>query len=441
METYIEYLKYLFRFGAILAILLTVQCKKDDPLPVITDEGTAPIEESEAPNTEPSAPLLTLPTNEQELVPLNSMLTWQAASDLESDALSYKVYLGRDGAALTPIAEDITTTDHVLETPLEKGETYQWRVEAIDDKGASKSSETFSFTTEHSSVTPITENASFSKRKNAALVSFKGKLLLIGGENETGETLAEIWSSADGISWEMVTRDAAFGPIKDQAIVEFQDKLWMYSGSTGSYLNKDIWSSTDGINWIQEENDTVWNTTPFLGQGQVTMFVHDGKIWRFAAYDGSTGELTTERNVWSSEDGKNWVLVKEDHGFYRKYGMKIIAFKGQLLALEEHRSDGNKISTIRKSTNALDWTIITQNPPFRIGLYSDAAVLNDRLYVTGGLGYTELWFTDDGTSWQKAVHQRGYPVKSGNTSVTHNDAVFIIGGNLNQTANDIWRID
>lgn len=442
METYTNNLKYLLRLGLAMGILLTTQCKKDDPAPILPEKSVTPEqeEEVESVNTEPSAPLLTLPENGQELVAVNAMFSWQAATDPESDAITYNLYLSPTGGTPTSIANDINTTDFVLETPLEKGENYQWRVDAVDIKGAVKASETFSFATEYNTIIPLAD-APFSKRKNAALISFHGKIFLLGGENETGEALAEIWSSSDGINWNLETDRAAFGLRKSQAVVEFQDKLWMYSGSNGTFLDQTIWSSEDGVNWIQEENDTTWNTTPFYGQSHTTMFVHDGKIWRFAAYDGATGELTRERNIWSSEDGKNWILAKEDHGFTTKYGMKIVPFQGQLIALEGYHLGETKTNIIRKSTNVLDWSVVSETPPFQIGLYSDAIVHNERLYVTGGLGYNELWFTNNGTDWQKALQNRIYPIKSGNTSVSNNDQLFIIGGNLNQVANDVWRID
>lgn len=443
METCIINLKQLFRLGLIVGVLLTTQCKKEDPVPILPEKSVTPEkeEEFESVNTEPSAPLLTLPENGDELVALTSMFSWQEATDLESDAITYNVYLGRNGQPLTSIANNITTTDFLLETPLEKGQNYQWRVDAVDEKGALKASETFSFITEYNTITQLTESAPFSKRKNAALISFRDKIFLLGGENEAGEPLAEVWSSSDGVSWNMETNNAAFGPRKSAAVVVFQGKLWMYSGTSDTSMNQYIWSSEDGINWIQEENDRIWNNTPFLGQSHTTMFVHDGKIWRFAAYDGSIGDLTTERHVWNSADGKNWTLITENHGFNQKYGMKIVSFQGQLIAFEGSPLSETKTSIIRSSVDALDWSIVTENPPFQIGFYSDAIVHKERLYVTGGLTYEELWFTDNGTNWKKAVQQRDYPIKSGNTSVNHNDRLYIIGGNRNQVANDIWRID
>lgn len=440
METCINNLKQLLRLSLITGLLLTTQCKKDDPVAIIPDKSVTPVEDIESSNTAPSAPLLTFPENGQELVALASMFSWEEATDLESDAITYNLYLSPNGQPLTSIANNLTTTDFVLEAPLEKGEDYQWRVDAVDEKGALKASEKFSFVTEHNTVVQLAESAPFSKRKNTALISFQGKIFLLGGENEAGDPLAEIWSSSDGVNWNMETDNAAFGPRKAHTVVAFQGKLWMYSGSDGTFLNQYIWSSEDGINWIQEENDRIWNNTPFLGQNYTTMFVHDGKIWRFAAYDGSIGDLTTERNVWNSADGKNWTLITENHGFDNKFGMKIVSFQGQLIALEGSigATGPNKI---RRSTNAVDWSVVTEAPPFNIGFYSDAVVHNERLYVTAGLRYEELWFTDDGTTWQKAVQQRNYPIKSGSTSVTHNDHIYIIGGNLNQTANDIWSID
>jgi len=430
----------------LIASILMIACKKDDPIePIVSEEQVEPEtiepETIEPENGKPSIPTLTFPEQNQELVSLLPMLDWQESIDPDADPISYNLFLGTTGSSLNLIASNLTTTDFVVNDALQKGTSYEWRVDALDDKGNTNASEVFSFETEFSIITQLSENGPFAKRKNASLTVFKNKIWLIGGKDEAGNVLSDIWSSEDGENWNLETDNASFGPRNGHVVVEFQNKLWLYNGSTGVFLNQEIWSSADGLNWIRETNDHPWDIAPFYGQNSIAMFVFGNKIWRFAAYHGSTEELSTERNVWNSVDGKNWVLVTENHGFDRKFGMKVIPFQGKLIAFEGYASGANSTNKIRQSLNAIDWEVVTETLPFNIGTYSDAVVHNEKLFLTGGTNYNELWFTNDGIEWNKAVNQRNYPVKTRNSSVVFNNRIFIIGASVSGASNDIWVID
>jgi len=429
----------LLQIAIVMLIIITVGCKKDDSEELALIEDTIP-EVSETENESPSAPALNFPAQNENLVALLPMFAWERAVDPESDPLNYNLFLGTAGNSLELIASNLTTTDFVLDTPLEKGISYQWRVDVNDNKGNTKSSEINTFETEFSVITQLNENAPFSKRKNTALTVFNNKIWLIGGEDEAGDVLSEIWSTEDGINWVLETNNAAFGPRKSAAVIEFQNKLWIYNGSDGIFLNREIWSSEDGINWIQETSDHPFGNLPFLSQNLTTMFTFDNKIWRFSGFDGSTGDLTPERYVWNSDDGKNWVLITENHGFDNKSGMKIVPFQGKLIGLESILSSNT--SKVRQSSNATDWEILSDDTlPFNIGFFPDAVIHNDKLFLTAGTGYNELWFTSDGLNWTKAVNERNYPIKTHNTSIVFNGKIYIIGSTSNTVSNDVWVID
>ena len=421
--------------------LMVSNCKKDDdPIEIIKDEVTeVPTPENEP----PSSPVLEAPNQDEELTSLHPILSWQNSTDPENDNIYYDVFLGPTEGDLTNIISDLEINEYEITTDLEKGTTYYWKVVVTDEKGNSGESELFNFTTEHITVNLITESATFSKRNFSTVTVFKDKMWLIGGKDESETALSDIWSSTDGISWTLETNAAPFGTIAGHSTIIFNNKMWLYSGAGNEYLNDRIWSTEDGLNWVQEENDSFLNTVPFYGQFATTMFVFEDKIWRFAAYWGPLGDLTDERYIWNSSDGKNWTLISENHGFDYKYGMEVIPFKGKLIGIEGKSYVDNTYTKVRESSNVTDWEVLEIDRPFLTGDFSEAQVLNDKLFITAGSGYSSaLWFTENGRSWQKAASNIKYPVRHANCSVVFNDKIYIVGGgNFIEKYNDVWVIE
>lgn len=420
--------------------LLVMNCKKDDD-PVIK----IPVEVIENPiaeNSAPTSPLLVLPEENSTLNSISPTLNWEASTDPENETIRYDVFLGTNQNSLAIMVSDLETTEHEIAANLEKGTTYYWYVVATDAKGNNTSSELFNFTTEYITVNLLTGNASFSKRNFSSTTVFKDKIWIIGGEDESNTILADIWSSSEGANWTLETNTAPFGVIKSHSTIVFNEKMWLYSGSNGTHLNAKIWSTVDGINWIEETNDSTWNTVPFYGQHATTLFVFNNKIWRFAAYDGSIGDLTTERNIWNSSDGKNWTLVSENHGFDIKYGMDVIPFRGKLIGIEGSTFSSNKFSKIWQSSNGIDWEVIAEDLPFSFGYYSEAQSLNNNLYITAGYGYSELWFTEDGRNWKQAVVEKRYPMREAKSTVVFQNKIYIVGGGtFTERYNDVWTLE
>lgn len=423
-----------------LACGLTSCQKDDDAMQDIEKEQVTETPEME--NLAPSTAILTEPLDNSELQSLSPLLQWTEAIDQDGDALKYKVMLGTTEHSFLPVATDINSLEYQLETPLEKGVDYYWKVVATDAEGNESTSDIFTFKTEYISINLLLAEADFSKRKSATTTVFNNKIWVIGGQDQSGNVLEDIWSSTDGLNWTLELANAPFGKRRDHYTIVFKDKMWVYSGSNGTSLNADIWSTSDGINWIKETNDSAWDTLPFYGQSHTTMFIHEDKIWRLAAYDGAIGDLTTERYIWNSSDGKNWNLVSENHGFDSKYGMAVVSFQGRLIGLEGVNIGTNKYTKIWESIDGVNWTLIDESLPFELGFYTDAVVNQNRLYITGGSQYDELWYTDDGINWNKAIEDRGFSIRWAKSSIVLNDKIYIIGGGFNSNYyNDVWELE
>lgn len=169
----------------------------------------------------------------------------------------------------------------------------------------------------------------YSKRDLSAKAWFKGRFWVVGGRRSSA-LLKDIWSSADGISWNLETMQAPFLPRKEHQLVTFTDpydgkeKLWLigglvqavgYSSSATTESKGDIWNSVDGITWQR-----VLSTSPFVSRGGhiVKVFIDpsDGikKLWIFGGRNQTANNWYKLFDVWTSINGRSWQKKSSSFG-------------------------------------------------------------------------------------------------------------------------------
>lgn len=115
------------------------------------DTTESDIEDFRTPtNSTPSNPTLTAPGGGATAVTTTPTLTWSASTDLDGDAITYDVFLGKGAPSslgAIPVATGLSSTSYTPSTPLDANTQYSWRVQSSDGKGGFGSSPTFSFTT------------------------------------------------------------------------------------------------------------------------------------------------------------------------------------------------------------------------------------------------------------------------------------------------------
>jgi hypothetical protein len=115
-------------------------------------------------------------------------------------------------------------------------------------------------------------------------VVFQDKMWLLGGWYNgrlPGHSASnQVWSSTDGVKWELVTDHAGWSPRIAAGVVEFQGKLWILGGTENYYfgdeksLKGDVWSSADGKEWKQETAQAPWSPRAYHAA-----VVHAGRMW------------------------------------------------------------------------------------------------------------------------------------------------------------------
>ncbi len=133
---------------------------------------------------------------------------------------------------------------------------------------------------------------------------FNGRLPGHGASNE-------VWSSADGETWEQVTGAAAWSPRLAAGLVVFQGRMWLLGGTQNYYfgneksLKNDVWSSADGKAWKLETASAPWSPRAYHGA-----VVHDGKLWVLGG-GNYVPKYQARSDVWCSADGVRWEQVTQ----------------------------------------------------------------------------------------------------------------------------------
>lgn len=156
-----------------------------------------------------------------------------------------------------------------------------------------------------------TAAAAWSPRLAAAVVEFKGRMWLLGGtENyyfgDSNSLKNDVWSTADGRTWTLVTQDAGWSPRAYHQAVVLNDRMYVFGG--GNYVpeyqaTNDVWSSADGVHWEQVTEAAPWH--PRLWFSSV---VHRDRMWILGGW--SNNPARNWGDVWYSRDGREWTELK-----------------------------------------------------------------------------------------------------------------------------------
>ena len=250
------------------------------------------------------------------------------------------------------------------------------------------------------------EKPSFSDRFGHQVVEFGGSLWLIGGKEgrvkvlTAGAPLNDIWRSEDGVDWTLVTESADFPAVSGHQVAKFNDALWMTGGKPeSSRFSGGIWNSRNGIDWNYLEANK-----DFSNRFNHKMVVFNNKLFVIGGYEINSETGSSSRSdIWSSEDGVNWILEREDGGFPATRSHEIVSFKNKLWMYGG--VSGSIYEAIWSSDNGVDWTKERESTPFGEVFGARVTVHGNSLILTGGRGgYREnkyVWSSRDGIKWKR----------------------------------------
>jgi len=260
------------------------------------------------------------------------------------------------------------------------------------------------------------------------MVSFKGKLWLVGGQQTDIALQSDVWSSEDGITWTCETPDAGFAVRGRHQLLAYNDRLWVIAGNgSGPYVTdvwrNDVWSSADGIHWTQ-----ATASAQFSGRILPGAVVFNGRMWVIGGAVNSSGG----NDVWSSTDGVTWTRVTAAAAFNYRAGHTVTVFNGKMWLI----GGGDPAeAVIWSSADGANWVPEVTSPPFGKRSLHMAAALNGRLWVTGGETDTapylnDVWSSADGVNWVQDSAGAPFAKRKYIAGTAHNGRLYVATGEV-----------
>ncbi len=291
-------------------------------------------------------------------------------------------------------------------------------------------------------------------RRNHAAAVLGTRMYILGGGSGVAKTNS-VYSTADGISWELVLADDATPPSTqfsqrgNHAVAPHAGKLWCMAGvDAGSTYLQDVWSSPDGATW------TLVTTSPSPAWSRRYKFAAcstgtDLYVLGGFRYDGAYNNLNDTQ---TSADGAAWTQkTAAAWSTGGRFGHTAVVFNGKVWVLGgATTSDGVTFTPFKEVWSSADggatWTR-APDPPWTARLDHTSVVWDNRMWVICGrtnstTPVNDVWFTSDGASWQQLAVPSELLPRFGHASAVFDDKMWILGGTPMDAAattySDVW---
>lgn len=243
----------------------------------------------------------------------------------------------------------------------------------------------------------ILENANpeFEDRIGNSCVVFNGKLWNIGGKsNNDSMTFNDVCVSSDGVNWMKVVSNAPFKSRWGHSSIVYDNKIWVIGGMNLQYgyldtLLNDVWYSEDGLNWNQATDKASFSAR--IGHSTV---VFNDSLYLLCGGGNPSGGYETFSDVWSSKNGKDWNLVSESSGYYKRVGQQAFVYDNKIWMIGGITGNSFTISDIWNSDNGNDWSVVTFLPGFMNCAWHNTVIYENKLWVLFGIDRNSFDFSD-----------------------------------------------
>jgi hypothetical protein len=313
--------------------------------------------------------------------------------------------------------------------------------------------------TDGSTWSAATTAAQWGAREFAELVSFNGRLWILGGF--WGGVYADIWSSADGANWVQETAQAEFGARFSQRVITDGKQLWLIAGNNGyQSAQRDVWSSSDGRKWtlvtdsaqfsprfeegaeylngqlwvIGGGSDEVWSSAAgdVWSKHSLSAAVPGLSVTSMVSFKNRLWALGDENEIWTSADGIAWTEESHTSPAISNVAQMVARSDRLVLVAGWQYSAPNYYRQVWQSTDGKNWSSLTNAAPFSALNFNQVVELNGKLlaFVNNDTDASipEVWSSSDGASWTQVLANAPYGPRLAYRVVVHNNLVYVIGG-------------
>jgi len=259
----------------------------------------------------------------------------------------------------------------------------------------------------------------------------------------------DVWSSADGQTWKLVTSQAPWKHSDLAMGITFQNKAWVMGGwfngrLPGHSASNEVWSSSDGIDWKQVTSAAGWS--PRLAAGLVE---HQGRLWMLGGTENYYfGDAASVKNdVWSSADGQTWTQATAKAAWSPRAYHQAVTLNDKMYVL----GGGNYVPTyearndVWSSTDGVSWICETECAPWAPRLWFSAAVYRGRMWVIGGWSkekdnFGDVWHSANGRDWQRLETKTCWKARHEHSVLVFQDKLWVIGGHARPLSSEVWSL-
>lgn len=298
----------------------------------------------------------------------------------------------------------------------------------------------------------VTPAAGWQPRDSQGEVVFRDQLWLFGGWFDSfAAPPRDVWSSPDGKNWKKVTGEAPWKHSDLPMTAVFRDRIWFLGGwyngrLPGHSASNEVWSSADGVSWEQVTPSAEWS--PRIAAGLV---VFKNKLWLLGGtenyYFGDASSL--KNDVWSSDDGKTWKRATAQAPWSPRAYHQAVVHGGKMWVLGggNYVPQYHAVNDVWCSEDGEHWECVTEKAPWSPRLWFSSVVYRDRIWVLGGWSnnpsknWGDVWYSRNGKDWTKLTAPSSWKERHEHSAYVFQDKIWIAGGHAQPLSSEVWSLD
>ena len=255
----------------------------------------------------------------------------------------------------------------------------------------------------------------------SAAMAFRDRMWFMGGRKLPGaENSNRVWSSPDGAHWTLVTADPGWGPRVSMSYAVWRDRMWLMGGSDSFYedtdqtLHDDVWSTADGRAWELVTPHAGW---PARTHAQAVVF--QDRLWLLGGGRWCP-ETVPRHDVWVTDDGEHWTAVTSAAPWAPRIWFAAAVYRDCLWLLGGWSREHGNFGDVWFTRDGRDWHELRSALCWSARHEPSALVFQDQLWLLGGYAErlsNEVWSLALPADWTGAGLTRvGDDLLAGSTS-------------------------